>query len=274
MKMVGSDTPRLRAAGASPRTAARPLGPLRSTDTSARDRPSRLTGDEAEQATIAAVDAAVLAEQPYLRIIHGMGTGVVRERVRRVVSGDRGSRASASRRAIRAEPVSPSWSSPREHDSRRDVDQVRESADLVGIIGEPVELKRTGSGLSRACPFHGGTHRNFAVIPKKGRYYCFVCHESGDVFSWLMKRFGMDYPTAVRDARAARGSSFPRRRPLGPDPREPLFEAVAVGAGLVHPAAARVGRRQGTPGLPRRAGVTLETAARSRAGFRAQGRAS
>jgi DNA mismatch repair protein MutS2 len=48
-----------------------------------------MTGDEAEQATVAAVDAAVLAEQPYLRIIHGMGTGVVRERVRRVVSVDR-----------------------------------------------------------------------------------------------------------------------------------------------------------------------------------------
>lgn len=48
-----------------------------------------MTGDEAEQATIAAVDAAVLAEAPYLRIIHGMGTGVVRERVRQVVSRDR-----------------------------------------------------------------------------------------------------------------------------------------------------------------------------------------
>jgi DNA mismatch repair protein MutS2 len=48
-----------------------------------------MTGDEAEMATVAAVDAAVLAEQPFLRIIHGMGTGVVRERVRRVVSQDR-----------------------------------------------------------------------------------------------------------------------------------------------------------------------------------------
>jgi DNA mismatch repair protein MutS2 len=48
-----------------------------------------MTGDEAEMATVAAVDAAVLAEQPFLRIIHGMGTGVVRERVRRVVSKDR-----------------------------------------------------------------------------------------------------------------------------------------------------------------------------------------
>ncbi len=48
-----------------------------------------MTGDEAEMATLAAVDAAVLSEQPFLRIIHGMGTGVVRDRVQRVVSKDR-----------------------------------------------------------------------------------------------------------------------------------------------------------------------------------------
>jgi DNA mismatch repair protein MutS2 len=48
-----------------------------------------MTGEEAEMATVAAVDAAVLAEQPFLRIIHGMGTGVVRDRVQRVVSKDR-----------------------------------------------------------------------------------------------------------------------------------------------------------------------------------------
>ena len=48
-----------------------------------------MTGEEAEMATLAAVDAAVLSEQPFLRIIHGMGTGVVRDRVQRVVSKDR-----------------------------------------------------------------------------------------------------------------------------------------------------------------------------------------
>jgi DNA primase len=109
------------------------------------------------------------------------------------------------------------------------VDQVRESADLVGLIGEAVELKRTGSDYRGPCPFHGGTHRNFAVIPKKNRYYCFVCHESGDVFSWLMKRFGMDYPTAVREAARRAGIVIPEGPSrTGPDPREPLFEAVAV----------------------------------------------
>lgn len=48
-----------------------------------------MTGDEAEQTVVAAIDAAVLAEQPYLRIIHGKGTGVVRERVQRVLGKDR-----------------------------------------------------------------------------------------------------------------------------------------------------------------------------------------
>jgi len=48
-----------------------------------------LTGDEAEAAVNAAIDAAILAENPYLRIIHGKGTGALRERVRQITTGDR-----------------------------------------------------------------------------------------------------------------------------------------------------------------------------------------
>jgi DNA primase len=97
------------------------------------------------------------------------------------------------------------------------------------LIGESVELKRTGSDYRGPCPFHGGTHRNFAVIPKKGRYYCFVCHESGDVFTWLMKRTGMDYPTAIREVARRTGIVIPERPGrAGPDPLEPLFSAMAV----------------------------------------------
>lgn len=48
-----------------------------------------MTGDEAEMATLAALDAAVLADRPYLRIIHGMGTGVVRARVQQLLNRDK-----------------------------------------------------------------------------------------------------------------------------------------------------------------------------------------
>lgn len=109
------------------------------------------------------------------------------------------------------------------------IEQVRDSADLLEIIGESVELKRTGTDYRGPCPFHGGTHRNFAVIPKKGIFYCYVCHEGGDAFSYLMKRFGMDYPTAVREVARRVGITIPEQaEQAGPDPREPLFSAVAV----------------------------------------------
>jgi len=110
------------------------------------------------------------------------------------------------------------------------IEQVREAADLVGIIGEHVELKRTGSDYRAACPFHGGAHRNFAVIPRKGMFYCFVCHAGGDVFTFLMKKLGMDYPSAVREVARRVGIVIPDRGPTGPDPREPLYSAVAAAA--------------------------------------------
>ncbi|MEO8225857.1 MAG: DNA primase [Gemmatimonadota bacterium] len=109
------------------------------------------------------------------------------------------------------------------------IDQVRDSADVIGIIGESVELKRSGADWRGPCPFHGGRNRNFAVIPKKGLFYCYKCHEAGDVFSYLMKRFGMDYPTAVRDVARRSGIVIPDRPTReGPDPNEPLYGAVAA----------------------------------------------
>jgi DNA primase len=92
-----------------------------------------------------------------------------------------------------------------------------------------VPLKKMGADWRGACPFHGGTHRNFAVVPKKGMYYCYVCHEACDVFTWYMKRAGLDYPTAVREVARQVGIAIPER-PVreGPDPREPLFAAVSA----------------------------------------------
>src|SRR5207244_726915 len=69
-----------------------------------------------------------------------------------------------------------------------------------------------------------------AVIPRKGMFYCFVCHAGGDVFTFFMKKLGMDYPTAVREVARRVGITIPERGPTGPDPREPLYSAVAAAA--------------------------------------------
>jgi len=74
------------------------------------------------------------------------------------------------------------------------VEQVRDTADIVQVISEYVNLKRVGTDFRGPCPFHQGTHRNFSVSPKKRMYYCFVCHEGGDVFHFLQKRLGVEWP--------------------------------------------------------------------------------
>jgi DNA primase len=154
------------------------------------------------------------------------------------------------------------------------VEQVRDSADLVSIIGEAVELKRTGSDYRGPCPFHGGTHRNFAVIPKKGRYYCFVCHESGDVFTWLMKRLGMDYPTAVREVARKAGIVIPERPGrAGPDPLEPLFGAVAVAQDWFTRQLVESADAEGAREYLRGRDLDIETAALHGLGWAPQGKA-
>lgn len=78
-----------RATEARPASAPVPEAPGAATDAAMEIDLRGFRADEAEAATVAAIDAAVLAEHPHLRIIHGMGTGVVRDRVRRVLQHDR-----------------------------------------------------------------------------------------------------------------------------------------------------------------------------------------
>ena len=72
------------------------------------------------------------------------------------------------------------------------VERVREEADIVQIVGEFVKLKRVGNSYRGPCPFHQGTHDNFAVSPKGG-YICFVCGEKGDVFFHLSSLVGTTF---------------------------------------------------------------------------------
>ena len=112
------------------------------------------------------------------------------------------------------------------------VDRVREAADIAQIIGEQVKLKRRGKGWRGPCPFHQGTHENFAVDPAKGLYHCFVCGESGDVFTFVQKHLGLDFPAAVKyvgDRSGVVVQEVARQRE-GPDPRQPLWDINATAA--------------------------------------------
>ena len=78
------------------------------------------------------------------------------------------------------------------------VEQIRERADIVEVIGGYVELRKQGRDFSGLCPFHREKSPSFSVSPSKKFFYCFGCHEKGDVFSFIMRHEGLDFPGAIR----------------------------------------------------------------------------
>jgi len=112
------------------------------------------------------------------------------------------------------------------------IDEVRERADIVEMIGELLPLKRAGKDFRALCPFHHEKTPSFYVVPSKGFFKCFGCGESGDVFSFLMKHQGLSFTDAVRQVADRVGVEIPRWE--GPrqeeDPNRKLYEAISFAA--------------------------------------------
>ncbi len=78
------------------------------------------------------------------------------------------------------------------------IQQVRDRADVVELVGRTVSLKRAGRSYKGLCPFHEEKTPSFNVNPDRGSYYCFGCQEGGDVFSFLMKVENLTFIESVR----------------------------------------------------------------------------
>lgn len=77
------------------------------------------------------------------------------------------------------------------------------------VVGQYVNLKRSGSNLFGLCPFHGEKTPSFSVAPDKGIYYCFGCHKGGGVINFEMEIEGLSYPDAVRALAQRAGMEVP-----------------------------------------------------------------
>ena len=77
------------------------------------------------------------------------------------------------------------------------------------VVGQYVNLRRSGSNLFGLCPFHGEKTASFSVNPDKGIYYCFGCHKGGSVINFQMEIEGLSYPDAVRALAKRAGMEVP-----------------------------------------------------------------
>ena len=93
-------------------------------------------------------------------------------------------------------------------------DQVRDSNDIVDVIGEAVALRPAGTGrFTGLCPFHNETAPSFHVNAERGFFHCFGCKESGDVFGFLMKREGLSFVEALHQLARRAGIPIPETDP-------------------------------------------------------------
>src|SRR5215211_8982148 len=106
-----------------------------------------------------------------------------------------------------------------------DIERIRSAVSIVDVIGQHVQLKRTGRNWVGLCPFHAERTPSFNVREETGRYRCFGCDKSGDVFTFVQEHEHVDFVGAVEslanragiqltDATAGQSKARERRKRL------------------------------------------------------------
>src|SRR3954468_1368001 len=152
------------------------------------------------------------------------------------------------------------------------ITQIRDAADIVAVIGQHVQLKRSGLAWKGLCPFHGEKTASFHVVPAKQFFHCFGCQKHGDVFSFVMELEGKSF-VEVAEQLAGRFGITIARIEEAPELQRARVERLRMLE--INKLAAAFYRellldpRRGEPGrayLARR-GVTTETAERFQLGY-------
>ena len=89
------------------------------------------------------------------------------------------------------------------------IDELVARNPIEDVVGQYVNLKRSGANMFGLCPFHGEKTASFSVAPDKGIYYCFGCHKGGGVINFQMEVEGLSYPDAVRALAKRAGMAVP-----------------------------------------------------------------
>ncbi len=78
------------------------------------------------------------------------------------------------------------------------ISEIRERTDIVAVVGEHVQLRKSGQNHKGLCPFHDEKTPSFNVNSAKQFFYCFGCQKKGDVFTFVMEYEGKSFAEAAR----------------------------------------------------------------------------
>lgn len=82
--------------------------------------------------------------------------------------------------------------------SAEKINEIRQSVDIVDVIGNYLSLQKKGRNYVSLCPFHDDSHPSMSISPERQIYMCFVCHNGGNVFTFLKNYLKIPYIEAVK----------------------------------------------------------------------------
>ena len=110
-------------------------------------------------------------------------------------------------------------------------EQVRQAIDIVDLLGKyNLQLRRQGRGYVTHCPWHDDTRPSLQVNPERQSWKCWPCDIGGDIFSFVMKMEGVDFPEALAMLADRAGIKLqkPSRSEPGPFAGSPGSPSVPV----------------------------------------------
>ena len=83
--------------------------------------------------------------------------------------------------------------------ARDAVAEVRDRTEVVDLVSNYVQLKKTGRSYKGLCPFHQEKTPSFVVFPESGNFHCFGCGRGGDVFTFYMGVEHVEFRDALQE---------------------------------------------------------------------------
>jgi len=116
--------------------------------------------------------------------------------------------------------------------------EVKQRLDIVELVSEYVTLQKAGRNFKGLCPFHSEKHASFFVFPEQQSWHCFgACGTGGDIFSFIMKKEGIDFGQALHILAQKGGITLsPREVPskAEDEKKERLFQINEAAAEYYH----------------------------------------